>query len=861
MSNSGFKIQTVRTLLNDQSSLYIKGYYMNETEGAKIKVYADDKELVCSEKRELRCQEDDEVIYGHKNIGIETEIFVKSSGLGTVKQIKIVYENDGREKNILILSGKKLEAIKETCNYNIDALEKIGDNFVIRGWVIYEHEFELLLYDGNNQKIKTNTRLHDRLDVEMAYKEVEDDKRISGFRCEFPYCDEQNIEFKMILDGQEENWILDARSDFSGNKRLFSVLKKTFRQKGFFETVVIVVDRLRHPIILTRRVFNKFGFVLETKGYSKPSKKIFRKFREEILLKTEYAKLGKQYPNAMKRLLCLAEIKNIKKEKKMKHTGNVKFSVLVPLFNTPIEFLNEMIESVQMQTYENWELCLADGSDEKHSYVGEICREYQKSDARILYKKLDKNYGISGNTNECIKMATGNFIALFDHDDFLHPMVLQKCYEIIKVENADYVYTDEATFQVDLDNIGTYHFKPDYAPDNLRANNYICHFSTFSKELLDRVGWYDSKYDGSQDHDLILRLTENAKCVKHIPEILYFWRSHPGSVAEDINSKVYAIEAGKKAVLASLERNGMSGSVKSSKAFPTIYRIKYDLLERPMISIIILSQNQACDLEKCVETIHSKTTYKNYEIIVVKNTTDEKELLQYYDELQEIPNIQLLEWDGPFNYSAMNNFAVKHATGKYIVFLNDELQVITKEWMEELLMYAQRDDVAAVGAKLYYPNNTIRHAGVVLGMGKYRTAGYSHYKCQRNELGYMGRLYYAQNVSAVSAACMLISKEVFEQLGGFDEMFVKIYYDVDLCVRAMQEGYLNVFTPYSEAYYATPKVRLGDKRMVEISVDDDIANFREKWKAVLEKGDPFFNKNFSLDHSYFEIRSGNLFKK
>lgn len=853
MSNKGFKIETIRTLLNNRNLLYIKGFYLNENEEVKIKVFADSTELICQEQRRPRYEEDEEVLYMGKNMGIETEIFVKTPDINMLKKIKIVYDDGYKRKTVLTLSGKILKSVERECYYNIDALEKIGNRFVVRGWVIYDEKFDVRLYDGNHQEIETKLKLYERLDVEIAYPEIEKDKKISGFRCEFFCIDERNFKLEMIIDEKTECWNLDPRSNFSGNKRLFVVLKDTLKTKGFCKTIVIIASHFLHPIILTKRVLNKLGIVSSSKRFVNSLQKIVRKFNDRFLLKTDYAELEEKYPNAMKRLMCLAEMKQIKHEKEMHHTGDVKFSVLVPLFNTPIEFLNEMIESVQMQTYENWELCLADGSDEKHSYVGEICKKYQENDERILYKKLDKNYGISGNTNECIKMATGNFIALFDHDDFLHPMVLQKSYEVIKNVNADYVYTDEATFQIDLDNIGTYHFKPDYAPDNLRANNYICHFSTFSKELLDKVGWYDSKYDGSQDHDLILRLTENARCVKHIPEILYFWRSHPGSVAEDINSKVYAIEAGKKAVLASIERNGMSGSVDSSKAFPTIYRIKYDLLEKPMISIIILNYNNGTDLQKCIETIRNKSTYENYEIIVV-NSSDVN-----YDELREDCNIKIFEWNEEINYSSMNNFAVKYANGKYVLFLSSEIKVITPEWMEEMLMYAQRNDVAAVGAKLYYPNNKIRHAGIVLGMGKRRIAGFSHYGCHRQELGYMGRLYYSQNVSAVSADCMLMRTEVFEQLSGFDENFMKKYYDVDLCVKAMESGYLNVFTPYAEAYYGFFSRQQNIEK--KSCMTEDITRFKGKWKKTLESGDRFFNKNFSLDYSYFEMKEQNLFRK
>lgn len=848
MGNNCFKIQMMRTLLYDKNILYIKGFYMEDSEEAKIRVFADGKELLCDERKTPCYEEDREIIYQNKYNGIETIILVQIPEISTFKNIEIVYEDQVKTRTLLKLSEKRLERIQEECDYNIDALEKIGDYFVMKGWFMYSQTYSLHLFDDKNQEIETNVNYYDRADVEMVYPEVENYKKILGFKCKFKCNDAHNIFLVMGIDEQQEMISLDTRSDFLGNKRLSAVLRKTIKTKGLYGAIVMVIRQLRHPVLLVKRILNHMGIMIRISHFLKKFKKEIKRVYERHLLKTQYSEFDNKYPNAMKRLICLADMGQIKQEKEMHHMGDVKFSVLVPLYNTPVDFLNEMIESVQMQTYENWELCLADGSDEKHSYVGEICKNYQEHDHRILYKKLEKNYGISGNTNECIKMATGNYIALFDHDDFLHPMVFQKCYEVILSDSADYVYTDEATFQVDLDNVGTYHFKPDYAPDNLRANNYICHFSTFSKALLDKVGWYDSTYDGSQDHDLILRLTEQAGCVKHIPEILYFWRSHPGSVAEDINSKVYAIEAGKKAVLASLKRNGMSGSVDSSKAFPTIYRIKYDILEKPLISIIIINRNSEVELQKCVESIRSKSTYEKYEIIVVKNNDSN------CDKLEELHNVKVINWDDEYHEAAMNNFAVKHANGRYVLFLSDEIKIISPEWIEEMLMYAQRNDVGAVGAKLYYPNNTIRHAGMVLGMGKNKLAAYSHYRCHRNELGYMGRLYYSQNVSAVSAECMMMNKEVFEQMGGFDAEFKQKYYDVDLCVKAIEKGYLNVFTPYSEVYYCSSLSKQ------KTNCDEDVVKFKEKWKENLQKGDSYFNTNFSLDHSYFEMKNINLFR-
>ena len=542
-------------------------------------------------------------------------------------------------------------------------------------------------------------------------------------------------------------------------------------------------------------------------------------------------------------------------QRKTEFPLDIKFSILVPLYNTPERFLREMIESVQYQSYQNWELCLADGSDDQHSYVEEICHKYADSDDRIVYKRLEENLGISGNTNACIDMATGNYIALFDHDDFLHPSVLYENMKAICEHGADYIYTDEATFAgTDIFHIITKHCKPDYAIDNLRANNYICHFSVFKTELLEKAGRFRSEYDGSQDHDLILRLTDKAEKVFHIRKILYYWRSHPGSVAEDINAKSYAIDAAKRAVESHLNGAGLKAEVSSSKAFPTIFRIQYELKDTPKISILIPNKDHKEDLKRCVESILHKSTYPNYEIIIVENNSIMKETFEYYKELEQNEKIMVVQYNDDFNYSKINNYGVKFATGDYILLLNNDTEVITDRWMEELMMYGQRDDVAAVGAKLYYGDDTIQHAGIIIGLGADRTAGHAHYGVDRENVGYMGRLYYAQDVSAVTGACLLIKKSIYNELGGMDENFTVAFNDVDLCLKAREKGYLNVFTPYCELYHYESKSRgLEDSIEKKKRFHKEVEMFRHKWTKVLTDGDPYYNPNFSLDRSDFYI--------
>lgn len=487
----------------------------------------------------------------------------------------------------------------------------------------------------------------------------------------------------------------------------------------------------------------------------------------------------------------------------------LKISILVPLYNTPERFLREMIDSVRNQTYKNWELCLADGSDGANGKVGEICAQYQKEDNRISYQKIEKNLGISGNTNVCFSMATGDFIGLFDHDDVLHPSLLYECMKVICEKGADYVYTDEATFtSPNLDDLIVLHFKPDYSPDNLRANNYICHFSVFDAALLEKTGMFRPEYDGSQDHDMILRLTEVAERVCHIPKILYYWRSHPASVAADINAKTYAIDAAKRAVHDHMrDYYGIEVEVESTRAFPTIFQVKYPIKGTPLISILIPNKDHVSDLKRCIGSILKKSTWDNYEILVIENNSQESDIFAYYEELKQNSRIRVVTYEGEFNYSKINNYGATFAGGDYLLFLNNDTEVITPDWMEQMLMYGQRRDVGAVGAKLYYGDGTIQHAGVVIGLGAHRSAGHTHYKMPKEHLGYMGRLCYAQDITAVTAACLLVKRRIYDEVGGLDETFTISLNDVDFCLKIREKGYLNIFTPFAELYHYESKTR------------------------------------------------------
>lgn len=544
------------------------------------------------------------------------------------------------------------------------------------------------------------------------------------------------------------------------------------------------------------------------------------------------------------------------KQCKTVFSKNIKFSIIVPLYNTPDKFLKQMIQSVLDQTYSNWELCLADGSDKKHANVKKICCKYAKDDPkkRIIYKKLEKNLGISENTNAAISLASGDYITLFDHDDLLHPSALYEVMNVICTNNADFIYTDENTFDTSPDKAYCPNFKPDYAPDTLRSYNYICHLTTFKTTLLKKTGLFRKEFDGSQDYDMILRLTECAEKIVHIPKILYYWRCHKNSVASDISAKPYTMTAAKKALAEHLRRVGLEGTV-TDAANPSTYRIKYIISDSPLVSIIIPNKDHTDDLDVCIKSIIEKSTYTNYEIIVTENNSTKKETFEYYEKIEkQYSNVKVIKWEHEFNYSKINNFAFKYCSGEYLILLNNDIEILTPEWIEEMLMFNQRSDVGAVGMMLYYPDNTIQHAGVIVGLGG--VAGHSHKYFPRNHVGYMYRLTLTQNLSAVTAAALMVKRSVFEEVNGLDEDFAVAFNDIDFCMKIRDCGHLIVWTPYAEAYHHESKSRgVEDTPEKQLRFAGEVNRFHKKWGEFLKHGDPYYNKNLTLDREDFSFKN------
>ncbi len=554
---------------------------------------------------------------------------------------------------------------------------------------------------------------------------------------------------------------------------------------------------------------------------------------------------------AFKRAWKTSEQDRARQEERVFQSGAL-ISILVPLYNTPLSLLNEMLDSVQAQTCRQFELCLADGSDDNHKEVSEAAQKRAQSDDRIRYQKLSKNEGISGNTNACIAMATGTHFLLLDHDDLLHPCAVYEVMDAIARTGADLIYTDEATFRKHPRDAYLPHFKQDFSPDTLRAHNYICHITAFSRELFNKAGTFRSSFDGSQDYDLVLRLSEKAQRIVHIPRILYYWRNHQASVASDVSAKPYVVKAAKAAIADHLQRVGLDGEVTDTRV-PSIYRIRYAIREEALVSILIPTCDHADDLKRCVDSILRLTDYANYEILLIENNSREPATFAYYETLKNESRARLLTWPHAFNYSAINNFGAAHANGKYLLLLNNDTEVISPDWIREMLMFVQRPDVGAAGAKLYYPNGTVQHAGI--GLGLLTLAGHFHKGYPRNSFGYMGRLQYQQNVSAVTGACLLIKAETYKAVGGMEEKLAVNFNDVDLCLRLREKGLLNVFTPFAELFHYESLSRGVDespekrKRYLQ-----EEAFFRARWTKQLQEGDPYLGPNFDPLREDFSFR-------
>ncbi|OON99036.1 MAG: hypothetical protein ATN35_02460 [Epulopiscium sp. Nele67-Bin004] len=796
--------------INSNDVLQIVGWCICDT-AVNYRLNLDNKEFISIVPQSMSRKDVQQALeLDREDIGIKVEYTENWDKYNTIS-FEVEVQNTWNTLDTRNISDIKTIAESVTIISNIDSIHMAETKVVVKGWAFSSNGDQVEVSTKENTEISRGQRG----DVKLAYKNLLEHADV-GFEinCD-PKQDKLNITF-VAGDIQKEETI-SVKSWLKRNK---NADRKNLMGSINLGTVKKVIQYVQ-----------KHGV---QKTYAKIN-----------------SKLGNvsTYATWLDRHLPSLEELEVQRQTTFDYTPQI--SIVVPTFNTPKGFLIEMIESVRNQTYSNWQLCIADGASVTPDTIS-VLKSYIEKDPRIYVDFLSENYGISGNTNKCLELATGDFVGLFDHDDLLTPNAL---FEVVKAINenpeVDFIYSDEDKTDEKTKVFFDAHFKPDFSPDLLRSQNYICHFTVFRRALLDKVGVFNKEYDGSQDHDLILRLTEQTEKIVHIPKILYHWRVHSASTAGGIGAKEYTVVAGIKAVQDHIDRIGLEGDV-SKGQFPGTYRVEYKIIDEPRVSIIIPNKDHKEDLELCIKTVIEKSTYTNYEIIVVENNSETQEIWDYYKEIEKYDNIKVLRWEHGFNYSAINNFGAKEATGEYYILLNNDIEMITPSWIEEMLMYCQRDDVGIVGAKLYFEDDTIQHAGVIMGLGG--VAGHSHKYYHRNDVGYFHRLSVVQNLSGVTAACLMIKKSIYEEVDGLDEKFQVAFNDVDLCMKVREKGYLVVFSPYVEAYHYESKSRGAEDNPEKIArFNGEISRFHDKWGVTLS--DPYYSINLTLDREDFSLNN------
>ena len=711
--------------------------------------------------------------------------------------------------------------------YRVDVVRIRENSIQLNGWAIGktpESKISFSVEDANHKAIDYKYVSTRRDDVSQIYFKKTVDKDF-GFDIQFPY--ERGKDYYLVISGDgrklrvKYNEELISKRSSVAHKR-----KQKIKDLMNMETVHVAWDFFKEnglkALILKSKhklqgLDNDYDYA-EWWNLTKPTDEELAAQREEVF---------KLQP---------------------------KFSIVIPVWKTPEKYLREMIDSIIDQTYANWELCIADGSPAGQS-VEKILKKYAEKDSRIRYKVLGENLGIAGNTNAAMEMATGDFIVLADHDDRMTPNALFECAKAINENpDTDVIYSDEDKLDMDGGALFDPHFKPDFNPDLLTSVNYICHLFVVKKLLVSWVGGFREEFDGAQDYDFIFRCTERAKKIHHIPKVLYHWRCHQDSTASNPESKLYAFEAGSRAIMAHYDRMGIAAEKVEKGVDYGIYHTTFKIPGEPLVSVIIPNKDHTTDLDNCIRPMLTRGTYKNLEFVVVENNSTDPKTFEYYEKIQkEFPEVHVVRWEREFNYSAINNFGVTFAKGEYLLFMNNDIEIIAENFVEEMLGFCQRADVGAVGARLLYEDDTIQHAGVVVGFGG--IAGHTFIGLHKAENSYFHRAMCAQDYSAVTAACMMSKKSVFEKAGGFSEELAVAFNDIDYCMKVRTQDKLVVYAPYAVLHHYESKSRgLEDTPEKIARFNKEIATFAKKWPEILENGDPYYNPNLTLRKSNFALR-------
>ena len=727
--------------------------------------------------------------------------------------LRIYYRKNDKRVLWFKISGKELLKKQKTPQYFIETLERDirGRSCCIRGWAAAETPVSIAVENGEGKPVPCEIMRMERADVNGIYFEGSIGDK-AGFYIEVHGLEEHEFNIKFTA-GKNENAL-------TVHMARGQVLKENLQ--SYWAKIVRYTK--------THGFFSLFG-----KGMRKLSGK-----DRDILYKDW---LPKHLPDS----------RMLEKQRNTVFDEQPRFSIVVPLYKTREKYLCSLIESVRQQTYGLWELCLSDGSGPDAPLSGLLSR-LEMEDSRIHVVRHEKTLRISENTNAAIEAATGDYVVFVDHDDELTPNALFECVRTINEHpGAEVIYSDEDKMTVDGKKFFQPHMKPDFNLDLLRTVNYICHLFVVKRQLIQKVGLLRPEYDGAQDYDFIFRCIESTQSIYHIPKILYHWRSHEDSTAEKPESKLYAFEAGQRVVQAHYDRVGISAKVYRGEHLG-LYRTKFLRSYDPLISILIPNKDHIEDLKRCIHSIEEKSSYRNYEYIIIENNSEKEETFQYYRQLEaDNPKVHVVYWKEGFNYSAINNFGASYAKGEYLLLLNNDTEIINADCLEELLGYCMRKDVGAVGARLYYEDDTIQHAGVVIGFGG--IAGHCFVQQPRGETGYCHRIICAQDYSAVTAACMLVDRKVYEMVGGLSTELAVAFNDVDLCMKIRNAGYLIVYNPYAELYHYESKSRgLEDTPEKVARFNREIEIFEKRWPEILKNGDPYYNPNLTLESQNFSLK-------
>lgn len=828
-----FHVDSVRLLeMDHEVCLHLSGWYVPQNgESASFAIRVDGKETPVRHKVVRRDDVASELKEQKVKPEVGFEITIPNPITSDVKKLELVAHDGNATVTLCQMGEKEIDQMQENqlFQYNVDNLEKRSEEgksvFYVTGWAVLKDASDEVVFTVKSQ------------DGTILPSELKKKLRPDLVQCKIAREDQELCGFELKYFSEAENDVILITTRKNALRREVSVAEYVER------------NRKAHRKLVRQQLVKSFNATNVLRLGRYVLKHGFKGVKSKMLSAMAEQDASVHYQDWFRRHKATPE--ELAEQKETRFSYEPKISILVPTYNTPLDFLHQMIDSVLAQSYQNWQLCIGEGS-QGNKELEAVLEEYHQKDARVVYKLLEKNEGISGNTNGALAIADGDFIGLLDHDDLMEPDALFEVVKRLQNPEVDIVYTDEdKVMGEELINCDP-NFKPDFSMDLFRSHNYITHFFCVRKSIVDEIGGFRSEYDGSQDYDLMFRCIEKANQIEHVAKILYHWRMSAGSTAENPESKMYCYDAGKRAIESHLARIGVKGRVEHVGLWG-MYHVIYDTPGDPLISIIIPNKDHVEDLDLCVRSIVEKSAYRNFEIIVVENNSTEDKTFAYYEKLQkEFSCVKVVRWEREFNYSAINNFGVAHSKGEYILLLNNDTELIEANSLGDMLGICMRDEVGIVGAKLLFADDTVQHAGIVIGFGGF--AGHVFSGIGRDDYGYMVRARINCNYSAVTAACLMTKRSVFDEVGGLTEDFVVALNDVDYCLKVREKNYLVVYDAFSLWYHYESKSRgYEDTPEKQARFNGEVKRFQDRWAGILESGDPYYNKNFPVTIAPFTL--------